>query len=549
MHFNRAGISAAILLSTAVSAQAAVTQPNGTMVPLPVPQVEINLAAGTNPPAVVTLPALFSARGETLDWQKDALTSPSTFSPQCTFTGELVLRGGACAIDFGWYNVVPGRTGPPPESEIYVLIAGPSNLPAFHPGVGETGPMFSTASIRADPNYKGGLIGFALKGAPPDCRQTHFSEQDLNVTCTNCTPNKGWAAALIWKSTKTPNAYYIGFEDLPMSPTDFGGAPGQPYRNDGDFNDSVYFLSGVTCSGGGVSCDTTMPGVCAAGLTECVTGTTLTCRPTVKPSAESCDGLDNDCNGQIDEMAPCPAGWICDRGACVPPCSEFGCAEGFACNGQRCVDTACMGKTCAEGKVCKLGSCVGPCDGVTCPKGQACRVGRCVDPCDGVTCDPDRVCDGGICVTHCKCSSCGAGKGCDKGGLCLDTSCVDKSCPSGQACVAGSCVDACGGAVCPAGQECKSGGCVDLPKPDGGAPPVVSTGGAPGGGGGGGGAGNLGGGADAGIGGGDGGVAGLQPRKFGPDCICSAAEAPSPNAWVAFLLAGWVALRRRAARR
>jgi len=538
MNFNRAGICALILLAFATPAGAAVTEPNGLVVPLPVPQVEINLAAGTTPPSVVTLPALFAARGETLDWQKDALTSPSTFSPVCTFTGELVLRGGACAIDFGWYNVVPNRAGPPPDNEIYVLIPGPSNFPAFHPGVGEMGPTFSTASIRADPNYKGGLIGFALKGSPSsDCRQTHFSEQELNVQCTNCTPVKSWAAALIWQSTKTPNAYYIGFEDLAMSPTDFGGLPGQPYRNDGDFNDSVYFLSGVTCSGGGVACDSMLKGVCAAGLTECVTGTTLMCKATVKPSPEVCDGLDNDCNGQTDDMAPCPTGWVCDRGECVPPCTEF-CGPGYSCDNKLCVETACIGKTCPDGTVCKKGACVGPCDGVTCPKEQVCRVGRCVDPCEGVTCDTDRVCEAGVCVTHCKCATCGAGKACDKGGRCLESACAGKTCPSGQACVAGDCVDACAGAICPARQECRAGNCVDISRPDGAAPPGAydgGSGGVPG---------------TTGTGGArfdaatDGGANPNQaPKKFGPDCACTTTVPPAGR-WLPLAIAAWAVFRR-----
>jgi hypothetical protein len=469
----------AVAVCAGAPARAVVTEPNGLQAPIPVAQAEIDFAANFNPPAVVTLSGLFQARGETIDWLQDAHTSPTVFSPQCAFTGELVLHGGACHIDFGWYNVDPSRTGPPADSEIYTIIPGSMITNPWHPGVGEDGPSFSTDTIRADPSYKGGLIGFALKGdTSQDCKQTHFSEENLNPVCTSCTPAKSWYAAVIWQSTATPNAYYIGFEDLPMGPTstgptDFGSIPGQTLKCDGDFNDFVYFLSGLTCDGGGTPCDTGMMGVCADGINQCVTGTTLACKQSVTASPEVCDGLDNDCNGMVDDNAPCPFNQICDRGVCQPPCgtSEFGCGSGDVCDNGVCVEQACKGVTCDVGKICKAGTCTGPCDGVTCPGGQLCRVGRCVDPCAGVTCQSDRVCEGGVCVNACKCSGCASGKACDPvGGHCVDMACVGKTCDASAACVAGACVDKCASATCPHGQTCTNGACVDVAKPDGGAP-------------------------------------------------------------------------------
>ncbi len=55
--------------------------------------------------------------------------------------------------------------------------------------------------------------------------------------------------------------------------------------------------------GGGASCSTGKLGVCAAGTTAC-TGGAIACNQNVQPSAEICDGLDNNCNGQVDEGNP-----------------------------------------------------------------------------------------------------------------------------------------------------------------------------------------------------------------------------------------------------
>ena len=63
--------------------------------------------------------------------------------------------------------------------------------------------------------------------------------------------------------------------------------------------------------GGGTACNTGMLGVCAAGTTACMSGS-IVCAGSVSPSAEVCDGLDNDCNGMVDEGASCGA--VCGNG-------------------------------------------------------------------------------------------------------------------------------------------------------------------------------------------------------------------------------------------
>ncbi len=57
--------------------------------------------------------------------------------------------------------------------------------------------------------------------------------------------------------------------------------------------------------GGGVQCGTD-EGECSFGVTQCVEGT-LTCAGGVGPTAEICDGTDNDCDGTVDTDAPLPS--------------------------------------------------------------------------------------------------------------------------------------------------------------------------------------------------------------------------------------------------
>jgi len=63
-------------------------------------------------------------------------------------------------------------------------------------------------------------------------------------------------------------------------------------------------------------CNTGQLGICAEGTTQCTTGAII-CVPNEGPVPETCDGLDNDCNGTVDEGDPCPTGETCVDGQCV----------------------------------------------------------------------------------------------------------------------------------------------------------------------------------------------------------------------------------------
>lgn len=119
-------------------------------------------------------------------------------------------------------------------------------------------------------------------------------------------------------------------------------------------------------------------------------------RPEVYPGREElCDGLDNDCNGRIDEISLCCAGCadVGDRGDI---CAESGececstapgravCAEGQVCCGNGCSDISSDLNNC--------GFCGTACDEST----DRCTAGQCRCGDDGA-CDNDRMCVAGSC--------------------------------------------------------------------------------------------------------------------------------------------------------
>ncbi len=418
-------------LAAGPAVHATVVEPNGLSVPAILSNGE------------TTLPQFFTAQGESIDAVRDAAISPAVFLPLCDFQAKLVLSQSSAQAGLAWYNVPADPTAVPAT---HLIGTPPLTL----------GQSITSADIRTDPNYTDGLIGFALmKNLGNGYVPVYYSEFMRNADCTGCVMPGHWKMALSYQSKLSSNAYYMAWED-------WEGADANSWQgNDGDFNDKVFFISGVTCDGGGVPCETGMQGVCNAGVTECEPGGTVICKPQVTATTEVCDNLDNDCNGQVDDGSSlCPANQVCVQGKCIGPCSdtEFPCNPPYVCKSGYCVDPSCVGVTCKAGQVCQSGQCVGGCDGVVCPLGQECQLGVCVDPCKNVSC-PGAVCEHGACVTTCACHPCGSGQACAADGRCVDSGCEKLTCPSGQACRAGACVDVCTGAACPGGGACKSGLC------------------------------------------------------------------------------------------
>ena len=257
----------------------------------------------------------------------------------------------------------------------------------------------------------------------------------------------------------------------------------------------------VICPEAGEACDTGMDGVCGEGITQCF-GTGTICKSVIPATDETCDALDNDCDGMVDEGGDlCSSETaVCDRGTCIDVCFEGGCPSGQICGDDGvCVDEGCTDIDCPEGQRCSLGECINACsvvrvgtgpDGaneivpVRCPDGETCRGGRCFDLCVDVECDPEcTVCLEGECIGRCDLEGapdCPAGETCTDEGLCRPTECVGVTCPEGQACRDGSgCTDVCIGTICPGSDICMEGKCrppMSMPEEDAGVEEDAGTG-------------------------------------------------------------------------
>jgi hypothetical protein len=223
------------------------------------------------------------------------------------------------------------------------------------------------------------------------------------------------------------------------------------------------------------------------------------------PTAESCNGLDDDCDGATDEGTcvdgnPCTEDSCGGTGGCShaklegTPCDADGsaCTEGDHCAGGTC--TAGKGKDCGDGNPCTLDACLpaGGCthtvdDGVGCDDDNPCTIG---DVCLGGGCTAGKAKDCAVseACTFGKCSLISGkcvfqpvpdGLACDDGIACTDQdacgqgSCLGKvkTCDDGNPCTGDSCDAAKGcvhtpvsgpcsdGDACTIGDVCADGGC------------------------------------------------------------------------------------------
>ena len=370
------------------------------------------------------------------------------------------------------------------------LTPTPETRPCYTGPNGTLGTGICTAGIQTCVDVGGGATGWSA------CQnQTLPQPEQCDARCDTGDP--ACPAGVICRAEGNGHSYCAVDHDCNGQPGQVPGGtlPYDPAKGaacgvckDGDRKDGCYTGPAGTLGH--------LP--CKAGYQICANGAYGECQGQTLPGVEICNGIDDDCDGTIDDGAQCITGYACISGVCaVGLCgAEQSCQDGYDC------DTAATDPGTGL-NVCRLGDCGGSgaaCGGSgqpACPTGQACDAGvchrtcttgnvlttcgagfsctggfcecsfglrcvgtACTDPCDPATvhCGPDATCAGGFCTAGgCYSSGCAQGTVCS-GGSCVADPCSGVLCPSGTFCRSGDCVQACAFIACQQGQRCGADG-------------------------------------------------------------------------------------------
>ncbi|MCC7542974.1 MAG: hypothetical protein IT379_42555 [Deltaproteobacteria bacterium] len=245
---------------------------------------------------------------DTEDCDEGTCGAPREVPAERVDRGEIPRAGRPrdAALDVGGEADARGETGPERDADVDAGDLGADGAPldsGADVGPRDAGPFDATmpdASVADASDGDGG----GLDGGPRDTGPRDLGSGDVGTT-------DGGSVDLGPADTSIPDA-----GPLDTGPIDMGCVMSGVETCNGRDDDCDGTIDNIAAS----ACTTGMPGICASGVTQCVSSTP-TCVPLSAPRAESCNAMDDDCNllvdDPVDARLDCPAGRICRAGACV----------------------------------------------------------------------------------------------------------------------------------------------------------------------------------------------------------------------------------------
>ena len=227
----------------------------------------------------------------------------SLFSPMIDadssrdFSTTLEWAGpGTCAVSRS-HAVYPPPRGSSPEDTIYFAARGSVLL--FGGGIYCSGTTFSdTWEYRPDSDADG--FADTVDCAPNDPTVYPGAPQQCDGKNNDCNDPSWPTVPTNEADTDGDGVRACGGDCDDTNPAIHPGAPELCNGIDDNCNGQIDEGN----PGGGVACNTGEPGICAAGTTLCSAGL-IACNPNQEPAPEVCNGLDDNCDGTVDEDCAC----------------------------------------------------------------------------------------------------------------------------------------------------------------------------------------------------------------------------------------------------